>query len=182
MDKPSSNQIVNAETNHLRLVQRNGWSYAQRTNHVRVVCVIAVTDDRCLILVEQFREPVGQRVIELPAGLAGDLTDQADESLQRAAARELLEETGFVAREWRQIARLPSSAGLTDEVVNVFLATDLERKTAGGGAGSERIVGHAIPLADIDDWLARAAEDDKLVDARVYAALYFLDRRFPMNA
>ena len=58
-----------AETKHLRLVERDGWSYVERVNASGVVCIVACTDEGKIVLVEQYRPPVGRNVIELPAGL-----------------------------------------------------------------------------------------------------------------
>lgn len=169
--RPKSDTVI-AQTKHIRLVDRDGWSFAQRIGNTGIVCIVAQTADGRLILVEQYRPPVQKPVIELPAGLAGDLDNQADETLQQAAERELLEETGYVARNWTQLVTVASSAGLTDEVVTFFLAESLERRTSGGGDASEDIRVHEIPLADIECWLNDAAATGKLIDARVYAALY----------
>ena len=57
---------------HLRLVERNGWEFVERPGVRGIVVVAAVTPGGRLLLVEQRREPVGTRVVELPAGLAGD--------------------------------------------------------------------------------------------------------------
>jgi len=165
---------VIAQTRHIRLVDRDGWSFAQRIGNTGIVCIVAKTADGRLILVEQYRPPVQKPVIELPAGLAGDLDDQADETLQQAAERELLEETGYVARNWTRLVTAASSAGLTDEVVTFFLAESLERRTPGGGDASEDIRVHEVPLPDIERWLNAATTMGKLIDSRVYAGLYFL--------
>ena len=169
-----NSDTVIAQTKHLRLVDRDGWSFAQRIGNSGVVCIVAKTADERLVLVEQYRPPVRKSVIELPAGLAGDLADEPDETLQQAAERELLEETGHVAGNWTQLVTGASSAGLTDEVATFFLAEDLEKRTPGGGDASEDIRVHEIPLADIQSWLKDAAAAGKLVDARVYAGLFFL--------
>ncbi len=79
-----------ANTPYLRLIDRGGWSFVQRTTGVGVVAIIAVTRENKLVLVEQHRPPLNQTVLELPAGLVGDLTDRPQESLQEAARRELL--------------------------------------------------------------------------------------------
>ncbi len=168
--------VVVAETKHLRFVDRDGWSFAQRIGSTGVVCVVATTMDGRLILVEQYRPPVQTSVIELPAGLAGDLADQANETLRQASERELLEETGYVARDWREVATTASSAGLTDELVTFFRVENAERKAAGGGDSSEDICVHEIPIPSIERWLAEAAASGKIVDARVYAGLYFATR------
>ena len=173
--RPSSDVVI-AQTKHVRLVDRDGWSFAQRIGNTGIVCILAKTADGRLIVVEQYRPPVEKTVIELPAGLAGDVAGQADETLRQAAERELLEETGYVARNWRQHVTVVSSAGITDEVVTFFVAENLERVSAGGGDESEGIRVHEIPLADIDGWLDEAARIGKLIDSRVYGGLYFLMR------
>ena len=81
-----------------------GWEYAVRPNCKGAVAILAVTEDRKVILVEQYRPPVNRKVIELPAGLAGDIPLQEDEPLVVAAKRELKEETGYVAKDWTMFA------------------------------------------------------------------------------
>ncbi|NQU20533.1 MAG: NUDIX hydrolase [Candidatus Nealsonbacteria bacterium] len=165
-----------AQTKHVRFVDRDGWSFVERIGNTGIVCIVAKTTDGRLVLVEQYRPPVQRPVIELPAGLAGDLDDQADETLQQAAERELLEETGYAASTWRRLVTVASSPGLTDEIVTFFLAEDLQRRSAGGGDASEDIRVHEIPLAEIEDWLSAISSAGSLIDARVYTGLYFLGK------
>ncbi len=174
-NRPDADTVV-AQTKHLRLVDRHGWSFAQRIGSTGIVCIVAMTADGKVVLVEQYRPPVRTSVIELPAGLAGDVADQPDESLQQAAERELLEETGYVAQSWTRLVTVASSAGLTDEVVTFFRAENLQKKAAGGGDASEDIQVHEVPLRHIEPWLDEAAAAGRIVDARVYAALNFLTR------
>ena len=169
LPQPNDPIEVIGESPHLALVRRNGWSYVRRQLRVRVVAVVAVTPENDLLLVEQFRVPVGCKVIELPAGLAGDEADQ-NESLQAAAERELLEETGYAAAKWTELANVTSSAGLTDEVVTIFRAEGLTRVAEGGGIDGENIMVHEVKLGEVDTWLRRR---DQLVDGRVYAALHW---------
>ena len=163
-----------AHTPYLRLISRGDWSFVQRTTGVGVVAIIAVTNSGNLVLVEQHRPPVNQTVIELPAGLVGDLTDQPLEDLEQAARRELFEETGYRAEKWQEWVTVASSAGLTDECVTLFHAQELKRDGPGGGDSHEKITVHEIPLAEIDRWLGNRIGGGTLVDGRVYAALYFL--------
>lgn len=162
------------EGRHLRLVRTNGWEFAQRTVPSGVVCIVAVTEEQSLLLVEQYRPPLGAAVIELPAGLAGDVED-ADESFETAARRELMEETGYEAEQWTRLCDVVSSAGLTDEVVTVFRARGLRKTGPGGGDASENIQVHDVPLASLTDWLMDASKQGCLVDPRVYAAPTFVD-------
>lgn len=173
MDQQESPRIL-AQSSHLRLVERDGWSYVERTNASGVVCIVARTAEDRILLVEQFRPPVNGNVIELPAGLSGDLAEHVDEPLEVAARRELLEETGYQAKRWRQQAVVASSAGLTNEVVTMFVADELEKVAPGGGDENESITVHEVAIDEIDEWLNEAQAAGKLVDARVWAGLYFL--------
>lgn len=74
-----------------------------------------------IILIEQYRHPLGRRLWELPAGLM----DVDGEPAQTAAARELLEETGFAAKKWSVLLDVATSPGFTEETVRIFLASDL---------------------------------------------------------
>ena len=163
-----------ANTPYLRLIDRGGWSFVQRTTGVGVVAIIAVTKENKLLLVEQHRPPLNQSVLELPAGLVGDLADQPQENLEQAAKRELVEEVGYQATTWSEWVTVASSAGLTDECVTLFFAKDLEKVGPGGGDANEKIIVHEIPLSQIDDYLEERVETGTLLDGRVYAAIYFL--------
>ena len=146
---------------HLNFFEVGGWEFVHRTRGHGVVGVVAMTDEREIVLVEQFRPPTGCRVVELPAGLVAD--EQA-ETATEAAARELEEEAGFRARELKVIWQGPSSAGLTDEIVTVVLAEGLERIHAGGGVGDESIEVHLVPLDELERWLSSREDAGSLVD------------------
>ena len=173
----SMNDIqVIAETRHLRFVQRGSWAFVQRTNVSDVVCIVAVTDEDKLLLVEQYRPPVDCRVVEFPAGLAGDLPGEQDEPLEKAARRELIEETGYQAQTFDRIFSGASSAGLTDEMMTFFLASGLKKINEGGGDETEQITVHEVPIDEVNQWLEKMMQEGCQVDARVYAGLYFLRR------
>ena len=117
---------------YLTLLDDAGWEYVTRPNIKGVVVIVAVTEDDKLLLVEQHRPAVGRKVIELPAGLVGDI--DVGESLSLAAERELIEETGFEAREMVALAEGPVAVGVSDETVSFFHA----RATQAGGDGRRR--------------------------------------------
>lgn len=166
---------VMAEGRHLRLsVTRGGWEYASRVGVNGTVAIIARTDAGQIIFVEQYRPPVHARVIEIPAGLAGDTPEFENEALNRAAGRELVEETGFAAERFEHLFTGPSSAGLTDETVSFFLAHGLSRVGVGGGALDEAIDVHLVAEHEVDQWLLARRADGCLIDPKVYTALYFL--------
>jgi ADP-ribose pyrophosphatase len=166
---------VLAEGKHLRLVQEGHWEYAERTKAKWAVVLVAITDDRRLLLTEQYRIPVGKAVIELPAGLVGDVAGQEAEELEAAARRELLEETGYEAGVLRLVTSGPPTSGLASEMVAFIVATQLKRVAAGGGDESEQIEVHAIELSRVAQWLAEQAVRDVVIDPKVYAGLYFAE-------
>jgi ADP-ribose pyrophosphatase len=168
--RPEDQVLV--ETPHLQMISRNGWVFAQRPQVRGVVAVVAVTEDDRLVLVEQYRPPVAELVIELPAGLAADRAGIRNESLREAAERELFEETGYRAEHWSRLWDAPSSPGLTDEQLTFYLARPAVQTGPGGGTRSEKITVHAVPLKTIDDWLNEQRSRATLVDLKVYAGLY----------
>ncbi len=163
-----------AEGKYLTLRKRRGWEYVERIGSKGVVAVIAITDDRQLVLVEQKRPALQKYVIELPAGLAGDIPYQEDEPLAAAANRELFEETGYRAKDMRQLVAGPSSAGLCTEVVSFYEARGLTRMTQGGGDSNENIRVHHVPVPEVRGWCADRAAEGKLVDFKIFAALFLV--------
>lgn len=163
----------------LRLVTDDRWEYVERVSACGVVAVLAVTEDGSLVLTEQYRPPVRAQVIDLPAGLAGDVVGQEDEPLEMAACRELEEETGFTATRFRRLATLPTSPGLSSEQCVLFAAETVTRcgDGGGGGDGSEQITVHVVPLQRIAGWLEEQTRRGCLVDPKVYGALWWLAER-----
>jgi ADP-ribose pyrophosphatase len=89
--------------------------------HYGAVAVLALDDDNNVVLVYQYRHPVGRRLWELPAGLL----DVGGEPPHHTAGRELREEAGLAATDWRVLVDLDSAPGFSDESVRVYLATGL---------------------------------------------------------
>jgi ADP-ribose pyrophosphatase len=160
----------------LSFVREGHWEYVDRVNATGAVIIAAVTEERKLLLVEQYRIPCHARTIELPAGIIGDEPEAGNESHAEAARRELLEETGYLAEEMEPLTTGPASGGVTSEIVTLFRARKLSRRHAGGGVGHEQITVHEVPLAQAHDWLAEKVRAGVLVDPKVYAGLYFLSR------
>jgi len=158
---------------HLRLVSIRGWEYVERRNITGVVGIVAITDDWKLLLVEQYRSPLNRRVVEIPAGLAGDEPGHENESLLDAANRELQEETGYHAANISLLVSGPSSAGMSNEVITLCLATGLKKRSSGGGVGGEDIMVHEVALSRVTDRVREWMAEGKLVDLKVYAAQHF---------
>lgn len=158
------------EGRFLHLAKRGRWEYATRTKATGVVAVVALHDDGRVVLVEQYRPPANGPVIELPAGLAGDIDVQ--ESFLLAAQRELQEETGYVAAKWTRLFTALSSAGLTDEAVTYFLATGLRRTGPGGGGEGESIKIHEVALKGLMAWIDQRTQEGIQLDAKLLAGVY----------
>lgn len=160
------------EGKHLDVVARGTWEFVRRKRTSGVVGIIAITDDRRIILVEQYRPPVNRRSIELPAGLAGDVPGSHDETLVAAARRELHEETGYDAAELTILAEGVSTAGLSDEMVSLLLAKGLRKVGTGGGDASEKITVHEIPIDGLHAWLQEHSRSGAAIDFKIYAGLH----------
>lgn len=96
------------------------WESAERHRCSGIAVIVPVTRQREVLLVRQFRPPVGNFVIEVPAGLR-----DREESLVDTARRELIEETGWVSGSLEVLAEGPVSAGMSSEQLTVFLARDV---------------------------------------------------------
>jgi ADP-ribose pyrophosphatase len=161
------------EGKYLRVRIRGHWEYVERSNSPAGIVIVALTPEGKLLLTEQYRVPVQKNTIELPAGLAGD-DNYGGEPFVEAARRELLEETGYAAGEWEELAWGPPSPGLSNEIVVFYRARNLRKAGSGGGAGAEQIRVHEIPPSEAPAWLEEQARRGALIDPKVFAGLYFL--------
>lgn len=113
--------------------------------HFGAVAIVALDDDGNVVMIYQYRHPLGRRLWELPAGLL----DMGGEAPHRTAARELEEEAGLAADHWQVLVDLDSTPGFSDESVRVFLATGLrevDRPEAHDEEADLRV--ERVPLAD----------------------------------
>jgi 8-oxo-dGTP pyrophosphatase MutT (NUDIX family) len=103
--------------------------------HADSVAVVALDAQQRVLLIRQYRHPIGRKLWELPAGLR----DQDGEPPLETARRELAEETGIRAATWVTLVDLHPSPGISTEAVRVYLATDLKvQDRAGDAAGEEK--------------------------------------------
>lgn len=150
-------------------VRRDGtWEFAARVGGMGAAVILAVTGAREIVLVEQLRRALGRPVIELPAGLIGD---DGDFDPAAAAARELTEETGFVADQLDNLGDFATSAGMSAEMFTLFRASGLTRTGPGGGIAGEDIIVHVVPLSEIGGWLAAARARGCAIDSRLVAVM-----------
>jgi ADP-ribose pyrophosphatase len=126
--------------------------------HPGAVCVIP-HDGRVLYMVEQPREPVEEpALLELPAGKL----DVAGETRLECAQRELVEEIGKSAGDWRELKSFYTSPGFATERVWLFLATELYDVPSEPSPG-ERIEIVEIPLEGLDDAIRRCEDAKSLI-------------------
>ncbi len=148
------------------------WEYARRQRDMSAAVILPITDADEIILVEQFRVPLHKNCLELPAGLIGD--EAAGESAQVSAARELEEETGFVAQAWEYIGEFASSPGMVGETFHFFKASGLTRVSAGGGVAGEGITVHIVPRTELTSFIASARARGCAIDVRIAVLLPLL--------
>jgi ADP-ribose pyrophosphatase len=144
--------------------RRGRWEYASRARGIRAAVILAL-DAGEVILIEQFRVPIGKFCLELPAGLIGDETE--DEDAISSARRELEEETGYSAAQWQEIGEFWSSPGMITESYTLLKATGLTRVGDGGGTAHEDIVVHRVPLARIAETVAEHRARGHAIDTKL---------------
>ncbi len=140
--------------------------------HPGAVAILAIVDGDVL-LVRQFRTPVGRVLLEIPAGTLDRLADGSIEAPDRAAPRELAEETGYRAATWRLLGRFFTAPGFATEEMHLYLATDLEPIAGYAGPGTdERLHLSRVPVGRA----VEMAEAGLIDDAKSIAGLFWLDR------
>lgn len=149
--------------------RRGRWEYVARARGIRAAVILAVHDG-CVVLVEQFRVPLGRPCLEFPAGLIGD-GDEADEDVLVAAARELEEETGFRANRLELMGEFFSSPGMVSESFFMVRAHGLTQVGEGGGVDEEGITVHLVPLDDIARHISALGARGLAMDAKLLLLL-----------
>ena len=148
--------------------KRGKWEYVSRTRGISAAVILAI-DDGAVILVEQYRVPLGKRCLELPAGLVGDHDE--GESVELSAARELEEETGYRPAHIETLGYFHSSPGMASEGFTLVRATGLEQVGDGGGEGDEDITVHRVPLAHVPAYVAAKRAEGVAIDVKILTLL-----------
>ncbi|HEX6230443.1 MAG TPA: NUDIX hydrolase [Actinomycetota bacterium] len=134
--------------------------------HPGAAAVLAVTPSDDVVLVEQLRPPIGQTLVEIPAGLL----DRPDEDALGCAARELVEETGYRHASIEFLGGIFTTAGFSDEYIHLFLAVTEPEPVAGPEEGIALV---RRPFGD----MVRAAKAGRVRDAKTALALLLADAR-----
>jgi ADP-ribose pyrophosphatase len=166
-----ANAKTKFEGQRLLVLDREGWEFAERKKGKSAVAIIAMTDDRKLILTEQYRRPVERHVIDWPAGLVGD---DGESDPEKTAKKELEEETGYTCDRVELLAHGPSSPGITSETVSLYRAYGVKKQGAGGGVGGERITVHEVALDEVRTWLETKSKTGAAIDLKIWGGMYFV--------
>lgn len=141
-----------------------GTALREFIRHPGAVAVLALTDDGQLVMERQFRYPAAQTFIEIPAGKIDPQEPPAD-----TARRELLEETGYKASQWRFLGKAYPCIGYADEVIHYYLATGLQL--------SERQLDEGefleVMLLPLEEVLAMSL-DGRITDSKTLVGLHWL--------
>ena len=148
--------------------RKGKWEYVSRSRGIKAAVILAVEDGHVL-LVEQFRVPLGRNCVELPAGLIGDETEGEDPL--EAAGRELEEETGYRATKLESLDEYYSSPGMVSESFTLVRASGLTKVGDGGGTDGENITVHRVALSELKQFLETKRAENIGVDVRLLLLL-----------
>ncbi|MBX7482477.1 NUDIX hydrolase [Qipengyuania qiaonensis] len=169
-DHDADEQIV-WQGKYITAKKRGRWEYVGRPRNIRAAVILALDDDGHVLLVEQYRVPLGRHCIEMPAGLIGDEDEFDGEGPLAAAGRELEEETGYRAEMLEDLGCFWSSPGMVSESFTLVRARNLTKVSEGGGVGGENITVHRVALADIGNFVAAKRAAGCGIDVRMLLLL-----------
>lgn len=134
--------------------------------HPGAVCIVPLLDDGGVVLVRQFRYPLAREFVELPAG-----KKHPGEDPLLTAQRELAEETGYTAADWRRFAVIHNAIGYSDEAIELYLARGLKPGATAFDQG-EFLEAFTVPFAEAVDMV----RDGRITDAKTVCALLWVER------
>ncbi len=153
------------------------WEALERVGINGIVVMVAITPAGSILLEKQFRPPLGRAVIELPAGLV-----DPGESMEAAAKRELIEETGWEAGSIDFLTEGPISTGASTELLRAYLCTELTPVGKNGGDDNEIIEVIDVPLRDVQDYLKTMQKAGTLIDLKVFGLIELAKARLSAYA
>ena len=153
---------------YIKVTKQGRWEFVSRTRGVSAAVILAI-DSGHVILVEQFRVPLGKRCLELPAGLVG--VEQEGEGIHEAAIRELEEETGYRAERMVDLGRFHASPGMSSEGFNLLRAEGLTKVGEGGGVETEDIVVHRVALEAVAAFVKAKRAEGLAMDVKLLLLL-----------
>jgi len=156
------------EGRYIAAKTRGRWEYVSRTRNVGAAVILAI-DESHVLLVEQYRVPLGRLCIELPAGLIGD--EDESEAVADAAARELEEETGYRPSRMTDLGHYYSSPGMVSEGFTLLRAEGLTKVSDGGGVEGEDIIVHRVKLGNVPAFVAARRAEGYAIDVKLLLLL-----------
>jgi ADP-ribose pyrophosphatase len=141
-------------------------AYREFVLHPGAVMMIPMLDEDHVLLERQFRYPLGRAFIEFPAGKI-----DPGESLLDCAQRELLEETGYRARDWIHLGGFHNAIGYSNERIDVFVAKSLTQDTSRRDPG-EVLELFSVRWRELDQWV----RDGRITDCKTVIGIYWLGR------
>lgn len=148
--------------------RKGRWEYVGRARGIKAAVILAI-DDGHVVLVEQYRVPLGRNCLELPAGLIGD--EEAGEADEAAAARELEEETGYRSAHIAIVGQFYSSPGMVSESFTLVKAQGLTKVSEGGGVDGENITVHCVALGGLAAFIEEKRREGCGIDVKLLALL-----------
>ena len=155
---------------YVRILKRDRWEYASRTNNIGAVVILAEVDGK-MILIDQPRVPLDCRCIELPAGLVGD--EDSSATVESTAIKELEEETGYTAERVERLGEFYASPGMVSEGFTLVRARGVRKVGDGGGDDNEDINVHLVPRAEIPNFIEQKRAEGFGVDVKLLLFLNF---------
>jgi ADP-ribose pyrophosphatase len=158
-------KIISVQVDEVELP--NGkLSKREIVRHPGAVGLIALTDDNKIVMVEQFRKPLERSLLEIPAGKL-----EPGENPDVTAERELEEETGYRAGNMEYISSFYTSPGFANEIIHLYLATELEKVENPAEADDDEFV-ELVELS-LEESLV-CIENDRIYDAKTIFAIQYL--------
>jgi ADP-ribose pyrophosphatase len=161
---------VKWEGKFVRARKRGRWEYVSRTGSVNAVVILAETEGK-VVLIDQYRVPVGKRCLELPAGLVGD--EDPDATVSGTAIKELEEETGYSAERIELLGDFQSSPGMLSESFTLVRAHGLRKVGEGGGTEHEDINVHLVSREDIPAFVEARRVEGMAIDVKLLVFMKF---------
>jgi ADP-ribose pyrophosphatase len=155
---------------YISAFKRGRWEFVSRTGSTNAVVIIAEHDGK-MILIEQYRVPVGARCLELPAGLVGDEDEHA--TVEGTAVKELEEETGFTCDRVERLGEFHSSPGMVAESFTLVRAHGVRKVGDGGGNEHEDITVHLVAREEIPAFVQSRRDAGTAVDVKLLLFLGF---------
>ena len=161
-------RIINLVVDHVRYKSGNE-GVREVVEHPGGGVVLALFDNDDILLVRQYRYPIGDNVIELPAGKL-----DAGEDPQKCAERELREETGYVANRWTKLTTIMTTPGFCNERLHIYMAQDLSQSPQGQSLeeGEQTIKVLRVPLVESLAMIERG----EIVDGKTIAGIFLGER------